>query len=133
MSRGIYAQESVFLLDNLLRRFILSARQLADFHVVEGSAACLPFSSHTFDAAFLVSVLGEISQPKECLDSLRRVVRRGLLPVTEMRGVPDALPQSKVVDLVETGGFELQEKCSFSCGFTLNFRRAKKQAVASNK
>jgi ubiquinone/menaquinone biosynthesis C-methylase UbiE len=184
MSRGVYPQELAFLLDNPLRRFILSPRQLADilhlpvnadvleigpgpgyfsvevarripngqlvlldiqpemlvksrrkleragltnFHVVEGSAACLPFGSHTFDAAFLVSVLGEISQPKECLDDLRRVVRRGgLLSVTEMRGDPDALLQSEVLDLLETGGFELQEKRSFSCGFTLNFRRAEK-------
>jgi len=30
MSRGVYPQELAFLLDNPLRRFILSPRQLAD-------------------------------------------------------------------------------------------------------
>jgi ubiquinone/menaquinone biosynthesis C-methylase UbiE len=191
MSRGVYPQELAFLLDNPLRHFILSPRQLADilrlpvnatvleigpgpgyfsvevarripngqlvlldiqpemliksrrkleragltnFHVVEGSATCLPFGPHIFDAVFLVSVLGEISQPKECLNCLGRVVRRGgLLSVTEMRGDPDALPQSEVLDLSETGWFELQEKRSFPCGFTLNFRKVENWAGASNK
>lgn len=44
---------------------------------IVGSAAQLPFSDNSFDAAFSVWVLEHVEQPEYMLDELRRVIRPG--------------------------------------------------------
>ena len=57
----------------------------------QASAVTLPFRSDAFDVAFLVAVLGEVSDPKACLVSIADVLRPGgLLSVAELPGDPDS-------------------------------------------
>jgi uncharacterized protein len=61
-------------------------------HPVQGNALSLPFSSHTFDVVFLVTVLGEVPQPEQSVKNISRVLLPGgLLSITEQKGDPDAL------------------------------------------
>jgi CAAX protease family protein len=103
----------------------LSQAGVKNFNFVQGSAAILPFSSRVFDIVFLVTVLGEVPRPDECLGFISRVLcPGGLLSVTEMRGDPDALSQSELLQLAEQNGFQFLEQFSFFGGFTLNLRKA---------
>ena len=91
---------------------------------VEGNAVFLPFGPRVFDVVFLVTVLGEITQPGECLGCIGRILRPGgVLSLTEMRGDPDALSASDLIRLAEPRGFQFLEQHSFFGGFTLNLRK----------
>jgi len=93
-------------------------------HWVQGDAVRLPFGLGAFDVVFLVTVLGEVSQPRECMADIGRVLRPGgLLSVTEQKGDPDALSQKELLQLGEESGFEFLEQFSFFRGFTLNLRK----------
>ena len=98
---------------------------LGNFHPVQGDASRLPFGSGVFDVVFLVTVLGEVPEPRECLDSISSAMRRGgILSVTEQSGDPDALSREELLQLAEEFGFQFLEQFSFFGGFTLNFRKA---------
>jgi uncharacterized protein len=109
------------MLDKARRR--LQAAGTLNTRFVQGDGANLPFRSGWFDAALLVAVLGEISDPSACVDSLRRVLRPGgLLCVTEMRGDPDALTLADTKALMRSKNFEFCEVFIDRIGFTLTFR-----------
>jgi SAM-dependent methyltransferase len=63
------------MLRDLERR--AAARALTNLVAVEGDAQRLPYADGTFDAAYLVTVLGEIPEPERALRELARVVKRG--------------------------------------------------------
>ncbi len=89
---------------------------------VQGDGSRLPFRAGSFDVAFLVAVLGEISDPAACLESLHRVLRPGgLLSITETIGDPDALSQADAKTLAESKGFELVEVFVERAGFSASF------------
>jgi uncharacterized protein len=90
----------------------------------QASASALPFAGPVFDIVFLVTVLGEIPDPGNCLHGIRPVLRTGgLLSITEMKGDPDALGREEVRDLANRCGFTHLETFSLSKGFTLNFSK----------
>src|SRR5262245_15085438 len=81
-------------------------RKLANVHFTCGSASRLPYGSGTFDVAFLVAVLGEVSAPTDCLREIARVLRPGgILSITELPGDPDALPRETVDSWATMYGF----------------------------
>ena len=179
--KGIYPTELAFLLDNPLRKFILSPKNLSKrlhlssnqtvleigsgpgyfsaevaknipngylvlFDVqsemllkgrnklrhnkvsnafyVQGDAELLPFNAEVFDAVFLVTVLGEVTNPKECLIAINKVLKNyGTLSVTEMKGDPDIIPQDELKNLVNNCGFEFYEIFSSRTGYTMNFKK----------
>jgi len=58
----------------------------------QGDAVDLPFGENEFDVVFLVAVLGEVSDPEACLQSIYKVLcPLGLLSITEQPGDPDFL------------------------------------------
>ncbi len=92
---------------------------------VQGSADTLPFTTGIFDVVFLVTVLGEVPEPRACLQAIQPVLRPGgLLSITEMQGDPDALSQAEVHQLARQCGFTLLETFSIFKGFMLNFSKA---------
>lgn len=65
-------QEMLDALDESARR-----RGVANLEPRQGDATALPYEDATFDGAFLVTVLGEISDQVAALRELRRVLRPG--------------------------------------------------------
>lgn len=179
---GIYPQEFAFLLDNPIRKIIISPKALAkrlhlkpqlnvlelgcgpgyfsaevtrniydgniflfdiqfdmlnkckaklqrekirNAHFVQGNATSLPFKNNYFDRIFLVTVLGEVTNPEQCIESIQRVIRMGgILSITEMKGDPDILTIEQVKDLVCGSGFKYLELYNTLKGYTLNFIRS---------
>jgi ubiquinone/menaquinone biosynthesis C-methylase UbiE len=103
----------------------LSQAAIRNARWTQASASALPFTSEVFDVVFLVTVLGEVPEPRTCLQAIQPVLRPGgLLSITEMQGDPDALSQAEVQQLARQCGFTLLETFSLFKGFMLNFTKA---------
>lgn len=103
----------------------LEAAGLSNVGYTLADAGLLPFADGSFDAVFLVAVLGEVADQKAFLAEARRVLKpRGVLSVSEHLPDPDFSPLAKVKTLVEAGGFELCERHGARWSYTANFRKA---------
>lgn len=72
----------------------------------QGDARSLPYHDDTFDAAYLVTVLGEIPDPERALTELARVLRPGgRLVVGELFGDPHWTSPAKLEALAVAAGF----------------------------
>ena len=113
----------VEMLDKNRRK--LSHAAIRNARWIQASASALPFTTEVFDVVFLVTVLGEVPEPRACLQAVKPVLRPGgLLSITEMQGDPDALSQAEVQQLAQQCGFTLLETFSLFKGFMLNFTKA---------
>jgi ubiquinone/menaquinone biosynthesis C-methylase UbiE len=97
------------MLDHTLRRaasegIVNIAGQLAD-------AREMPYEDETFDAAYLVTVLGEVPDQDAALRELRRVVKpNGRIVVGELFGDPHMVTFRALRDRAETAGLEVDRK-----------------------
>ena len=111
------------MLDKNRRKLSQSAIRNARW--TQASAEALPFTTEVFDVVFLVTVLGEVPEPRACFQAIQPVLRPGgLLSITEMQGDPDALSQAEVQQLAQQCGFTSLETFSLFKGFMLNFTKA---------
>lgn len=93
-------------------------------YTVANAGKALSFPPDSYDAAVLVSVLGEIESPSECLRRLAAIIRRdGVLAVHEGWPDPDRIPLPILTPLVETHGFALERFDGPSWNYTAIFRR----------
>jgi CAAX protease family protein len=91
----------------------------------QAGASALPFAREVFDAAFLVTVLGEVPDAAACVVQVRDVLRRGgLLSITELAGDPDAMTEGDIAALAKAANLEQLETFTKRFGFTINFIRA---------
>ena len=96
-------------LDNVLRK--AGERGIENITATQGDARALPYANHSFDAAFLVAVLGEIPDQDGALRELARVLRPGgRLVVGESlaSGDPHAVTFGKLRRRAESAGFTLE-------------------------
>jgi len=106
-------------------RWKLGQTAIKNARWTQASADALPFRPEVFDVVFLVTVLGEVPEPRACLQAIQPVLRPGgLLSITEMQGDPDALSQAQVQQLAHQCGFTPLESFSLFKGFMLNFTKA---------
>jgi CAAX protease family protein len=97
---------------------------LTNVSFAQASASALPFMRDVFDVAFLVAVLGEVPDPRKCLECIRYSLRPGgILSVTEVAGDPDAISPSEVSAIANSAGFEALETFQRRGAITMNFRR----------
>ncbi|NLG51785.1 MAG: methyltransferase domain-containing protein [Chloroflexi bacterium] len=91
---------------------------------VQANALALPLAEGAFDAAFLVTVLGEVPEPRACLRELYRVLRpQGLLSITEQPIDPDHIPLSELRVMAEEAGLALEQVFGRGKNYTANLRK----------
>ncbi len=102
------------------------ARQRTAAHdnvrLVQLDATRLAFGPGTFDAVFVVLMLGEIPDRELCLSELRRVLRPGGVALfAESRRDGDFIRRAELRALVEPHGFELDQVRGWSYEYTARF------------
>src|SRR3989449_8162623 len=98
-------------LDNVVRT--AKERGIENITATQGDARALPYANHSFDAAFLVAVLGEIPDQDAALRELARVLRPGgRLVVGESlaSGDPHAVTFGRLRRRAENAGFMLERR-----------------------
>jgi ubiquinone/menaquinone biosynthesis C-methylase UbiE len=84
----------------------------------QGDARSLPYRDGTFDAAYLVAVLGEIPDQEAALRELRRVVRpSGRLVVGELLGDPHMVGENALRRRAEAAGWRFERRVGPRVGF----------------
>ena len=92
---------------------------------VVGDATRLPLAEGAIDAAFLVSVLGEIPDRVAALAELRRVLKPGgVLSFSEHLTDPDYVLQRELRDLCRASGFRELSCSGERLGYTMTFTAA---------
>jgi ubiquinone/menaquinone biosynthesis C-methylase UbiE len=90
-----------------------------------GSGAALPFPDRSFDAAYLVSVLGEIPDPTAALAELRRVLKPGgRLVIGEILLDPDFPRFGWLVELASARGLRLERRAGSTLAYFARFTPA---------
>lgn len=94
------------MLDALERRARIAG--LGNVQGVLADAQDLPYQDRTFDAAFLITVLGEMPRPEATLRELRRVLKSdGRLVIGEMIADPDFVSTTALTEQARVAGFTL--------------------------
>lgn len=95
---------------------------LANIGYAVGDAASLPYPDETFDAVYMVTVLGEVKDPSSCIKNIARVLRpSGALHVTEQTGDADHIKPGALQKLMEEHGFLLLEKRMHKTNYTASY------------
>ncbi|MGN6517044.1 MAG: class I SAM-dependent methyltransferase [Rhizomicrobium sp.] len=100
----------------------LKARKLSNYARRQGDAKALPFADGSFDAVFLVTVLGEVGDPARALAEAARVLKPGgLLSVSELAGDPDYVRLDDLRRMAEGTGLHFTQRFGPRFAYTANF------------
>jgi ubiquinone/menaquinone biosynthesis C-methylase UbiE len=89
----------------------------------QSDAAGLGMGTAQFDAVLLATVLGEVPDPDQCMDEIRRVLRpRGLLAVAETRRDSDFLALPTLRALAGRHGFSFLGRRGVGWQYVARFR-----------
>jgi SAM-dependent methyltransferase len=100
-------------------------RGISNIEPAQGDAQRLPYPDESFDAAYLVTVLGEIPDQNAALDELRRVLKpSGRLVVGETyAGDPHVVLFGALRDRASAAGLELERRLGSPLGYFARFRK----------
>ncbi len=100
----------------------LKQRGCGNFECREGNAGALPFQDGSFDLAFMVAVLGEVTDRSAAMHEAARVLRPGgRLSVTELPGDPDFVRLKELQQRAREAGLDLDRRYGPRWYFTCNF------------
>lgn len=100
----------------------LREQEVGTANPVAGDATRLPLANRSVDAAFLVTVLGEVPDKPAALGELRRVLKpSGKLTFVEMLGDPDYMAVDTMRDLCRAFGFALLDHQRMWYGYSMTF------------
>ncbi len=100
----------------------LEAAGLENVESILADATVLPVVSEQFDTAFMVTVLGEVSDKAGVIMEIYRVLRAGgLLSIGEQRTDPDFVSLEEVKQLTKQAGFVFDRYFGNRWNFTANF------------
>ncbi len=84
----------------------------------------LPFEDGSFDAVYLITVIGEIPEPERAMGEFQRVLRPGgTLGFSELLFDPDYPRARTLVHLAEGAGLRLLKKSGNSLSYTIIFEK----------
>jgi ubiquinone/menaquinone biosynthesis C-methylase UbiE len=110
------------MLDHTMHR--AGERGVANITPTQGDARRLPYPDGTFDAAFLVTVLGEIRDQDAALRELARVLKPGgRLVVGELFGDPHWVSPAKLRERAEAAGLTFNRRSGTPLGYFARFDR----------
>jgi ubiquinone/menaquinone biosynthesis C-methylase UbiE len=110
------------MLDHTMRR--AGERGLDTIVPAQGDARQLPYEDATFDAAYLVTVLGEIPDQDAALRELARVLRPGgRLVVGELLGDPHWVSRRRLTERAEAAGLRFGRRLGSPLGYFARFER----------
>lgn len=102
----------------------LRAMGLQNVSYVQADAVDLPLENEAYDVAFLVDVLGEITDRIKCIRELHRVLKTGgLLSITEQPWGHDFVALGEAKRLVGDKEFSLEKIFGRGRNYTINFRK----------
>ena len=91
---------------------------------VVGDALALPFADESFDAVYMVGVIGEIPEPEKAIEEMHRILKPGgLLAFTEAVIDPDYQFPSTLAKRFEPLGFRIKRKLNKIFAYNLVFER----------
>jgi SAM-dependent methyltransferase len=110
------------MLEHTMRR--AGERRLANITPTQSDAAVMPYDDGTFDAAFLVTVLGEIPHQDAALRELARVLKPGgRLVVGELLGDPHYVALGPMRLRAAAAGLEFERRSGNALGFFARFSK----------
>jgi ubiquinone/menaquinone biosynthesis C-methylase UbiE len=99
--------------------------RLASVQPAQGDARSLPYDDARFDAAYLVTVLGEIPNQLQALRELRRVLKPdGRLVIGELWGDPHVVPAGRLRERAAAAGLTFERRVGPAVGFFTVLRPA---------
>ena len=109
------------MLDHTVRR--ARERGLWNVNPTEGDARELPYEDDAFDAAILITVLGEIPDQDAALREVARVLRRGgRLVVGELVGDPHYVTLGSLRRRAEAAELRFERRLGPKLGYFARFR-----------
>jgi ubiquinone/menaquinone biosynthesis C-methylase UbiE len=110
------------MLDHTMRR--AGERGLANINPTQSDATAMPFEDAIYDAAFLVTVLGEIPDQDAALRELARVLKPGgRLVVGELLGDPHYVRQAPMRLRASGVGLTFERRVGNALGFFARFSK----------
>src|SRR5215213_8479691 len=110
------------MLDHTMRRAV--EHGISNLAPAQGDARRLPYPDASFDAAYLVAVLGEIPDQEAALRELARVLKPdGRLVVGELFGDPHWVRPGRLRMRAEDAGLLLERRSGSALGYFARFAR----------
>jgi SAM-dependent methyltransferase len=110
------------MLDDLKQRAV--KRGVTNIIATHGDAQKLPYPQQTFDAVYMITVLGEIPDQVALLSEVRRVLKpRDRLVIAEAIVDPDYVSLSALEDKVKDSGFVLERTTGSKFSYFALFRQ----------